>query len=250
MTTEDKAIHALLGKFRCLQDSDRRTLDRLLKPARPAPVRSTLLHEGDRVENIHVIEAGWAIRYKTLADGGRQILNFLLPGDIFGLFGSLFERTEFGVETLTELHTSSFPFAQMLEAFHESPRLALALTWLAGQDERQLDEQITRIGRRNAGERMAHLFMELHHRLADAGIGGDAARHFPLTQSVLADSLGMSHVHANRSFRTLVRNGLVALRNSGILLLDPVALAELADFDAGYLEEVEVPVQAERAFPD
>lgn len=247
---DDKAIHRLLRKFSCLQNGDRRTLDALLTSSRAMPVRATLLREGDRVENIHVIETGWAMRYKTLPDGGRQILNFLLPGDIFGLFGSLFEHSEFGVETLTALQTSTFPFAQMLEAFHESPRLALALTWLAGQDERQLDEQITRIGRRSAGERMAHLFMELHHRLSDAGIGGDAARHFPLTQSVLADSLGMSHVHANRSFRPLVRNGLVALRNNGIVLLDPAALAELAEFDASYLEEVEVPVKAQRAFPD
>ncbi len=247
---EDKPIHRLLSKFSCLQDSDICTLDNLLALSSPLATRpnTITIREGDRLEDIYVIDTGWAVRYKTLPDGRRQILNFLLPGDIFGLFGSLFTHSEFAVETLTSLEASTFSFAQMLEAFHESPRLALALTWLAGQDERQLDEQIIRIGRRDASERMAHLFMELHHRLIDAGLNGETARHFPLKQTVLADTLGMSHVHANRSFHTLARIGLVTLHNSGILLLDTRGLAELAGFDASYLEEVEVPGQTQRDF--
>jgi len=246
---DDTAIYKLLRKFRSLQESDIDILSGLLAPRPTTEARVQMLNEGDPVEAITLLQKGWAMRYKTLPDGRRQILNFLLPGDLFGLFGSLFERSEFGVATLTPISSSAFSFAQMLDAFGKSPRLALALTWLAGQDERQLDEQIMRIGRRTAGERMAHLFMELHFRLSEAGVCGDDARHFPLTQSVLADTLGMSHVHANRSFRALVKRNLVALTGNGVHLADLPALADLANFDAAYLDEVRVPPQTERIFP-
>lgn len=247
---EHRPIFRLLETFPCLETDDFHLLEELLAPGAGARAKTRLIDEGNAVDAISVLEQGWAIRFKTLQDGRRQILNFLLPGDIFGLFGSLFERTEFGVETLTPVALSTFSFSRMLDTFRQAPRLALALSWLAGQDERQLDEQIVRIGRRNATERMAHLFMELHWRLAQAGIGGDAGGHLPLTQSLLADTLGMSHVHANRNFRGLVSAGLVELRHAGVQILNPAALAEIAEFDAAYLEEVQVPQQTRQAFPE
>ena len=154
---------------------------------------------------------------------------------------------EYGVEALTGVETRSFTATRMLEAFQASPRLGLALNWLAGMDERQLDEQIMRIGKRGAAERMAHLFLELHKRQMHVGIADWEARFLPLTQPILADTLGMSHVHANRSFRTLVREGMVSLRDHDICLLDINELAEVADFDAAYLQRPEVPAATREA---
>ena len=162
----------------------------------------------------------------------------------------MFKTAEYGVETLTQVTTSSFKPPQLLEAFKEAPRLAVSLSWLAGQDERQLDEQIMRIGRRNAVERMAHLFIELHYRLFQAGITDEDAWRFPLTQNILADTLGMSHVHANRSFKTLARNGLASLRDGEIVLLKPATLAEVANFDGSYLEQHPLPVTIKRELPE
>lgn len=223
------------------------TLNGFLAHEESADKGKLLVIEGCPVRKISVLLQGWAIRYKSLPDGRRQILNFLLPGDIVGFFAIFFKTAEYGVEALTSVTLHSLPLEQLLSGSGHDQRLNIALSWLAGQDERQLDEQIMRIGRRGASERMAHLFMELHHRLLQAGLSNGEARHLPLTQPILADTLGMSHVHANRSFRSLVREGLVTLRNGDILLLDPSTLARLAGFDAGYLEQQSLATATEQA---
>ena len=242
----ETALHHQLRNFSGLLDSDFEILDDLLQKKQAADAGSLLLTENTPFENVTVITRGWAMRYKSLADGRRQVLNFLLPGDLYGFYSPLFEIAEYGVETLTGVETRSFPATLMLEAFQASPRLGLAINWLAGLDERQLDEQIMRIGKRGAAERMAHLFLELHKRQMHVGIADWEARFLPLTQPILADTLGMSHVHANRSFRKLVRDGMVSLRDHDICLLDINALAELASFDASYLQQDEVPAATQK----
>ena len=246
---EYSPLHSQLESLRYLDAADFGILNGLLTREETAETGKLLVIEGGKANKVIVLSTGWAIRYKSLPDGRRQILNFLLPGDIAGFFAMLFKTAEYGVETLTPVTMNRFNPEQLLDAFKEAPRLAVALSWLAGQDERQLDEQIVRIGRRGATERMAHLFMELHHRLWQAGIAENESRHFPLTQTILADTLGMSHVHANRSFRNLVREGLVTLRDGEILLLDPGSLAHLANFDADYLEQEPLPRATESVLP-
>lgn len=188
-----------------------------------------------------VVEDGWAIRIKTLADGRRQILSFVVPGDIFGVYTVLFETMEYGVEALTPLRLVEMPATSLVEAFRQSPRLGVSLCWMVGQDERLLEEQIVRVGRRRASERMAHLFMELHRRLLRAGMDGDAALHFPLTLPVLADALGMSPIHAHRSFRWLEQQGLVQRLNHHVVMRDIGGLAQVAGFNASYVEDVTLP---------
>jgi CRP-like cAMP-binding protein len=245
-----KPLHHQLENLQCLHADDFNTLNGLLSPGETIQPGRLLVIEGENLSKVLLLTKGWAIRYKSIPDGRRQILNFLLPGDIVGFFSLLFKNAEYGVETLTQVTTSSFTPVQLLEAFKEAPRLAVSLSWLAGQDERQLDEQIMRIGRRNAVERMAHLFIELHYRLFQAGITDEDAQRFPLTQNILADTLGMSHVHANRSFKTLARNGLVSLHDGVIVLLKPAALAEVANFDGSYLEQQPLPVTIKRELPE
>ena len=241
-----KPLHHQLENLQCLQPDDFNTLNGLLSQGETILPGKLLVIEGENLSRVLLLTKGWAIRYKSIPDGRRQILNFLLPGDIVGFFSLLFKNSEYGVEKLKQATTSSFKPVQLLEAFKEAPRLAVSLSWLAGQDERQLDEQIMRIGRRNAVERMAHLFIELHYRLFLAGITDEDAQRFPLTQNILADTLGMSHVHANRSFKTLARNGLVSLHDGVIVLLKPAALAEVANFDGSYLEQQPLPVTIKR----
>lgn len=234
-------MHHQLKSLRCLDAADFETLKGLLAREETAVKGQHLVMEGREVNTVSILSEGWAVRYKTLADGRRQILNILLPGDIVGFFALLYKVADSGIETLTPVRLNVFTPGLLLDACRYAPRLAITLGWLAGQDERRLDEQIMRIGRRSATERIAHLFMELHHRLLQVGISSEDARRFPLTQTVLADTLGMSHVHANRSFRALARQQLVTRHDGEILLLDTGALARLAGFDAAYLEQEPLP---------
>lgn len=150
-------------------------------------------------------------------------------------------QPDYGVDALTPVELAVFPAAQLINVVSGTPRLILALSWIAAQSERLLDEQITRIGRCNAAVRMAHLFVELFLRQRNAGFLQEQARFLPLSQSILADALGMSHVHANRSFKLLARDGAVSIRDSQIHLDNIEALASRADFDTHYLKQISVP---------
>lgn len=240
------AVHRELMRLNFLHDEDFEVLDGLLARRRRLEPGRRLITEGDTEDHTTAVLDGWAFRFKDFADGRRQVINFLLPGDLYGLYGLMIEEARCSVETLTAVEVASFPSHELVAVFEGCPRLALALTWLAGQDERLLEEQVTRVGCRGATERLAHLFIELYRRLLRAGVDEDAARRLPLTQVMLGEALGMSHVHANRCFRELVRAGVAETRDGHVWLLDPGYLADRAGFDPGYLEHGEVPATTRR----
>ncbi|MDZ7753409.1 MAG: Crp/Fnr family transcriptional regulator [Gammaproteobacteria bacterium] len=246
----ETALHHELSRLNFLADDDFEMLDELLSRRHTLAAGDLMVMDGDPMEQTTVVLDGWAFRFKDFPDGRRQIFNFLLPGDIVGMFALMFGNARCGVEALTALEVAAFPSARLVPVFQNCPRLALALSWLAGQDERLLHEQITRVGSRAATERMAHLFIELYLRLLRVGVDEEAARRLPLTQVMLAETLGMSHVHANRCFRELVRAGAAEARNSHVWLLDPDFLAKRGGFDAGYLEQQEVPQRTRNVAAD
>lgn len=225
-----------LESLNFLDSEDFEFADHLIQDRRNIDSGDFILTEGGTQRRIQFVLDGWAIRHKSSVDGDRQILNFVLPGDVIGLFSPIYKQSEHSVEAITSMTLGSFPADRLLEVFRDVPRLALTLSWVAGQDERILEEQIVRIGRRRATKRMAHLLVELHRRLRRCGYTREDACHLPLNQLLLSDSLGLSHVHAHRVFRELEKDALIKRESGSIILLDLRLLAELADFDAGYLE--------------
>jgi len=198
-----------------------------------------------RLRGLAYLNDDWAFRYKSIPHGRRQVLNYLLPGDVIGLHSVMINRADYGVEAITAMSLAVFRNTELIDALAHTPRLLLAMSWIAGQGERLLDEQIARVGRRTAVERMAHLFVELYVRLLKLGVRKADATALPLTQALLSDTLGMSHVHANRCFRMLTREHLVALEAGRLVLLDVQGLARRAGFDASYLEETGMPLDAQ-----
>lgn len=243
----ESALHHRLRALNYLRDDDFDALDALLKHRETATSGDLVVMEEQDMHRTWVLLDGWTFRYKSFEDGRRQVLNYMLPGDIIGLYSAMLRRSDYGVEAITPATLAVFPSTELIEALAHTPRLLLAMSWIAGQGERMLDEQIARVGRRAAAERMAHLFLELHVRLLKLGLSREAASVLPLTQALLSDTLGMSHVHANRCFRTLTREKLVALRDGQLVLLDTGKLAQRAGFDAGYLEESAVPLDTVQA---
>jgi len=235
------ALHHRLRALSYLKKDDFTALDKLLKHREEAAPGELIVMEDQDMNRTWVPLEGWAFRYKSFADGRRQVLNYMLPGDVIGLYSVMLKRSDYGVEAITPMTLAVFPCTELIDALAHTPRLLLALSWIAGQGERMLDEQIARVGRRGAAERMAHLFVELYIRMLKLGSSQEEARVLPLTQALLSDTLGMSHVHANRCFGTLTREKLVALKSGRLVLLDTGRLAERAGFDASYLEETAVP---------
>src|ERR1041385_2147344 len=164
----------------------------------------SFLAEGSRSDYLYTVLSGWAFRYKMLDDGRRQILNYALPADMVGLQGSIMQEMEHSVEALTPLTLCVFPRAKLWELYSKFPSLAFDITWLAAREEQLVDENLLSIGRRTALERTAYVLLHLFVRAQEVGLGNGNSIQFPFTQQHLADTLGMSLVHTNKTLKLLV----------------------------------------------
>ena len=175
-----------------------------------------------------MIVAGWAAQYRQLANGQRQIVSLRLPGDFVAPWKPLRLPSSCAVAALTELETvNAQPLA---EAGPAHPGLAQAVHVMAHLDTTLLDDQIMRLGRQTAGGRFAHLMLELHERLGRVGLAEDGRFAMPLTQEALADVLGFSVVHVNRTVQQLRRDRLLDVRNGVAVLTQREQLQELANW--------------------
>jgi CRP-like cAMP-binding protein len=179
---------------------------------------------------LFTLYTGWAFRYKSLSDGRRQILNFLLPGDFIGLQEKFADGASHGVEALTDVALCVFPRDGLWSLFREYPGLGYDLTWLAAREEGLVDENLLTAGRRNATERVAMLLMHLYRRAERLGLAQDGTVAFPLSQQHIADALGLSLVHTNKTLRRLHKLGLHSIENGRLRLLNSKALVRIADY--------------------
>jgi len=190
----------------------------------------TLIHEGQTDAPLYTLLNGWAFRFKTLSDGRRQILNFLLAGDFIGVQQKMGDAAAHGVVTLTDSVFCVFQRDSLWELHRQSPAMGFNITWLTAHEESLVDDTLLSVGRRSAEERIAMLLILLFKRAAalqsDGGAGGVA---FPLTQQHVADGLGLSLVHTNKTLRKLERRGLHTLADGRLYMRDVKTLARLAD---------------------
>jgi len=191
--------------------------------------------QGRECSGVWLLVDGFALRYKVLNDGQRQVFHVALPGDMLGYPACFFERALFSVVTLTEASVCALPFAELAALFHHQPRLGMALFWSSAGETAMFGERLAAIGRRGTCERVAHFILEMAFRLRAVGIGDGTSFRMPLTQEQIADVLGLSAPHVNRMLRRLREEGLIDVEESHIRLLDRAALAALADFDEAYL---------------
>ncbi|MBK1663587.1 Crp/Fnr family transcriptional regulator [Rhodospirillum rubrum] len=189
---------------------------------------TTLLHEGENSAFVYTVRSGWAIRYKLLEDGRRQVLNFVLPGDLIGLQASLFSEMEHSVETLTPVGVCCFPRDRFLELAQKGAGLAFDVIWLTAREEQAISEHLLSVGQRTALERVAYVLLYLHDRLALLEKVQDGAFEAPFSQQLLADVLGLSLVHTNKTLRKLVDRGFVRWTQGTIHLVNLADLRELA----------------------
>src|SRR5690606_39987994 len=122
-----------------------------------AETGTTLLAEGTHSAHLYTLLSGWAFRYKALPDGRRQILNYMLPGDLVGLQGSVIGELEHSVEALSPLVLCVFQRNRLDELFRNHPGLGFGVTWLAAQEQRMLGERPLSVCRRTPPERAAYL---------------------------------------------------------------------------------------------
>ena len=188
-----------------------------------------IVRESDDAD-LYTLYSGWAFRFKTLSDGRRQILNFLLPGDLIGLQDQMSEASPHGVEAVTDVQLCQFERDGLWELFRKHPALGYDITWLASHEETLIDENLLSVGRRTALERIAVLLMHLYKRSVGLGGGEDGRVPFPINQQHIADAIGLSLVHTNRTLRRLHHLGLYHVADGWLSLPNPMALERLAEY--------------------
>lgn len=189
-----------------------------------------LVAEGEAVGRPRFVVSGWACRQRVMADGRRQIFSFLLPGDTLGFGDNPPSPSLTSVVALTALETVDAEPVAEAAASGRAPALAAALARARRQEWSMLLDHMVRLGRQTAYERVAHFLLELQHRMEIAGFGDAQRFPLPLTQEILADVLGLSIVHVNRTLQQLRREKLIELRSGVAILLQPDILASISDF--------------------
>ncbi|NPD15087.1 Crp/Fnr family transcriptional regulator [Xinfangfangia sp. D13-10-4-6] len=233
---ESSPLTRKLSAFVALSDVDLETLAGFHRRRRTFLAGHEMMHEGQSNASAYILAEGWACSYKMLPDGGRQVVNFQIPGDFLGLRGILFRTSDLSLEALTSIEASEVFAPDILGAFAHAPRLATAVLWASSRDEAMMVEHLVNLGRRSAVERMAHLLMELGARLNLVNAGDRTGYSCPLTQYHLADALGLSAIHVNRVLRQLREDGLVTFQKGRVAFGDFDRLQSLAGFDTAYMD--------------
>jgi len=218
--------------FAPLSDAEVGQLRELAADTRYHPLGRNLCIAGAPPPPPRIVVAGWACRYRLLSDGARQIVSLRLPGDFLWPVLPLGLPPPCSVSALTELETvSARPLVEAAEAADpDHPGVARAVRLMAHLDEALLCDQVMRLGRQSACGRLAHLMLELRERLGRVGLAEGERFAMPLTQDVLADALGLSVVHVNRTVQQLRRDGLLDIKGGVVTLLQPERLRALADW--------------------
>jgi CRP-like cAMP-binding protein len=231
-----------LSRWVKFDDAERAALDKLVLATRPVVRGQHLIREGDDPAHVFLILDGWAQRYKVLPDGKRQIVAFLMPGDLCDTHVFILEKMDHSISMMSPGRVVSIPADDMMALIDSYPRIAQALWWCTLVDEGILREWLVNLGTREAYARIAHLFCELYVRAGAVAQGGNGDFFMPLTQADVGEALGLTAIHVNRTIKALKQNGLVDPAKSRLRMLDFDALKAVAGFDGAYLHARLVPV--------
>ena len=190
-----------------------------------------VLVQGQRSAHVFTVLEGVLIRFKLLEDGRRQIVNFMFPGDLVGLQAAMGEPLAHGVEALTGARLCVFARGRFPELVLNHPELGYDVIWLAAKEEAALEEHLVALGQRTARERIAYLAVFLVQRAIETGLAQGNSLTLTVTQTQIADMLGLSLVHTNRTLQTLRQSNLILWNLSEIQIADMDAAREYARFD-------------------
>lgn len=224
-----------LARMVPLTADDRILLGSLAARTHAIKPRVDILLEGEQRDSLVLVVSGWACLYKYLENGARQIVSLLLPGDLCQPFGSCAGNMAYSLGTLTAAVIAYIKPAALRQVARMSDAIEVGLWWdslLKGDIQ---NEHVVSLGRRSAQERLGHFFCELYMRLSLAGLVDRPEFEMPMTQTEIADLLGLSAVHVNRSLQDLRAQGLVFLRNGHLVIHKLPELMEISQFDPGYL---------------
>lgn len=194
-----------------------------------------LIAEGDPIDSVRVVLSGWLFRHKTLEDGRRQIVNFILPGETCDAYAYLLSTIDHSITTATPVAYAEIKRARFEKLMASERTLAEAFMCETLLSKAILREWVVNLGRRSALEKVAHLLCEIYERLRPVGLVDGNSCSFPITQMDMADATGLSVVHLNRTIQELRGSGLIVLRERVLTICDLDALKSVALYSPNHL---------------
>lgn len=195
-----------------------------------------LISEGANTPQLFTALSGLGLRYKLLPNGRRQVINFVFPGDFLGLQAGVMNEMTHSVEATTPMRLCVFDRSELWTVFRNHPERAFDLTWLAALEEQFLGEAVTSIGQKSALERVAWAFSRIYRRMCALSLDVNGDIPLPFRQQDLADALGLSLVHTNKTIAKLRDRQLANWSDGRLRIPDIDALEEL-----GLVDHAELP---------
>ncbi len=192
--------------------------------------------EDEPADEFYTVLEGWTMLYQWLADGERQVLDFALQGTLIGFETQPGAPNRISAQALTNSRLCVLPRAGLIELLRAHPELAIRLAGISRTREITLAQHLANVGQRRARARIANLLMELIVRVratSDPKLRGSI--QLPVSQEIIGDALGLTSVHVNRMLRELREDGIVAIKNGTLKVLDAAKLADEADLDLRHL---------------
>jgi len=223
-----------LEGFGKLPDADRELIASLTGAGRRVAAQNDIITEGENPEDVHLILDGFACRYKLVDSGNRQIVAILLPGDFCDLHIFILDHMDHSISALTDCTVVDLPRDAIMQMLAR-PAIAKALWWATLVDEAVLRERLVDLGRRPARVRVAHLLCEIYTRMKAVGRANEHAFDLSLTQTDIADMLGLTNVSVNKVIMDLRRAEVLAVDDGSVSVLKPAELQEIGQFCDDYL---------------
>ncbi|MFP7673853.1 Crp/Fnr family transcriptional regulator [Marivita sp. S0852] len=193
-----------------------------------AEPKSEILVEGASSAQLFTVLTGMGLRYKTLSTGERQVVGFVLPGDFIGLQSGVMGEMGHTVEATTLMSLCVFNRSELWSLFKSQPARAYDMTHLSATEENLLGEALVAVGQLDATGKIAWLLHRFHARLTALRLERNKGVPLPYKQQDVADALGLSLVHTNKTLGKLRDAGVADWSDGRLIVLKPAELARLA----------------------
>jgi CRP-like cAMP-binding protein len=238
MAPESATLRPMLKKLQLwmkLDQDDQKAVLALPFSTKRLGAHQYIVRDGEKPTHSCLLLRGFAYRHKVTGEGGRQIMSIHMRGDVVDLQNSLLRRSDHNVQALTNIDVAYMPIEAVQRLAFDRPNVGRAMWYETLVDASIFREWTLNVGRREARARTAHLLCEFAMRLEVAGLGKQLDYELPMTQEQLADALGLTPVHVNRTLMAIAADGLIERTRRSVIIKDWKALAKVGDFDPNYL---------------
>lgn len=236
MPDQASCLVTKLSHYVELTDGDKEKLATLEKSERTFDAATEIYQGGDESTDLFVVKYGWAFSYTDLPDGRRQIVKIHHPGDIVGFPDVALKYMTTTLCAVEKVCLCPFPKSSLDTILRESPKLSALLLSIALRDQVVLIDLLRAMGRMSARERISYMLLDLIARLRLTNSKMTDTIRLPLSQSQIADYLGLTNVYVSKTIIQMEQDGFIRRGDNHLQILKESELIELTDFYDRYAD--------------